>query len=63
MAQGEFTKAEANEMLDALREMWEALPKSKRGDYLGHFNDIGLFIEAARRNAPDEATLEKAGNA
>jgi hypothetical protein len=42
--------------------MFDALPKSKRFDYIGHLNDIGLFIEAAKQAAPDEeAAQEKAG--
>lgn len=54
MAQGEFTKQEADETLKALDEMFRALSKPKQADYLGHFNDICLFIEAAKRAAPDE---------
>ena len=33
----------------------EALPKKKVGEFLGHFNDIFLFIAAAKSAAPDEA--------
>lgn len=52
MAQGDFTKEEATEMLKAVEEVWKALPKSKQGQYFGHLNDISLFIEAAKRAAP-----------
>lgn len=57
MAQGKFTKQEADESLKAVTEMFDALPKSKRYDYIGHLNDIGLFIEAAKLAAPDEAEV------
>lgn len=54
MAQGEFTKEEAEATKDAVNELFEAIPKSKRMDFLGHLNDIFLFIEAAKRVAPEE---------
>lgn len=55
MAQGEFTKQEADRSADALKEIMRSLSKRKQGEFLGHFNDIFLFLEAAKRNAPDEA--------
>ena len=54
MAQGQFTKQEAKETTKAVEELFEAIPKSKRLNYIGHLNDIFLFIEAAQRAAPDE---------
>ena len=54
MAQGEFTKQEAAETIKAVDEMFKALSKAKQGEYLGHLNDICLFLEAAQRTAPDE---------
>jgi len=54
MAQGEFTKEEAAETIKAVDEMYKALSKSRQCEYLGHLNDICLFIEAAQRAAPDE---------
>lgn len=54
MAQGEFTKEEATETLKAIGELYNGLPKSKKGEFIGHLNDISLFIEAAKRAAPDE---------
>lgn len=54
MAQGEFTKQEAKVTLEAVNEMFEAIAKRKQGEYLGHLNDICLFIGAAARNAPDQ---------
>ncbi len=52
MAQGQFTKEEAKATKEALDELFEAIPKSKRIGYIGHLNDIALFIEAASRAAP-----------
>lgn len=51
MAQGDFTKAEAKETMKAINEMFEAIPKSKRTQFIGHLNDVSLFIEAAERAA------------
>lgn len=53
MAQGEFTKEEATETIKAVDELFKALPKSKRGEFFGHLNDISLFLEAAKRVAPE----------
>ena len=47
MAQGDFTKEEAEETAKAVTELMEAIPKSKRYNYLGHYNDIMLFLSAA----------------
>ena len=54
MAQGEFTKQEAAETIKAIDEMYRALSKARQREYVGHLNDICLFIEAAQRAAPDE---------
>lgn len=54
MAQGQFTKEEAEETKLAVDELFKALPKSKQVNFFGHLNDIYLFLEAARRAAPDE---------
>lgn len=54
MAQGEFTKQEADQTAEAVNELFLALSKSKGLAYIGHLNDILLFIQAARNNAPDE---------
>jgi len=52
MAQGEFTKEEAKETEDALQEIMEAFPKKKALDFIGHFNDVFLFLAAAKQAAP-----------
>lgn len=49
MAQGEFTKEEAQRIREASEDMFNGLPKSRRMDYLGHLNDILLFIDAAQK--------------
>jgi len=54
MAQGEFTKQEADETMKAIDELIEAIPKTKRMGFIGHLNDILLFISAAKKHAPDE---------
>lgn len=55
MAQGEFTKEEADAIVEAVEEMFEGLTRLKQQDFVGHLNDIMLFLGAARRNAPEEA--------
>lgn len=54
MAQGEFTKEEATATEEAVSEMFNALPKSKKAEFLGHLNDISLFIAAAKKAAPEK---------
>ena len=54
MAQGDFTKEEAAATIEAFEEVFKALSKPKQGAYLGHANDIFLFLEACKRECPDE---------
>lgn len=62
MAQGEFTKGEASRTKEAVNELFEAIPKSKRFNYLGHLNDILLFLGAAEAVASEEwNTLPREG--
>lgn len=49
-----FTKEEAKKTSDAVSELFDAIPKSKRMNFFGHLNDICLFIEAAGRAAPEK---------
>ncbi len=51
MAQGEFTKEEADETLAA--EMYGGLSKARQAEYFGHLSDIALFIGAAKKVAPE----------
>lgn len=55
MAQGEFTKEEATETQEAFKEVFDALPKRKQCEFLGHANDIYLFLASAKRHAPEGA--------
>ena len=54
MAQGEFTKEEAAETATAVEEMFNALSKKNKMDFIGHLNDIYLFLDAAKAAAPTE---------
>ena len=54
MAQGEFTKQEAEATRVAVQEMWEALTRGKKFDFVGRLNSIFLFLDAAKRRAPGE---------
>lgn len=54
MAIGQFTKEEATSVKEAVDEMFKALSRPKQREYLGHLNEIFLFIEAAGREAPTE---------
>jgi len=54
MAQGDFTKQEADACREALDEIIKSMPRKKFGEFVGHFNDIFLFISAAKNAAPDE---------
>jgi len=58
MAQGDFTKQEGQRVYEILNELFEGLPKTRRMDYIGHLNDIGLFITAAVEHAPGEPLEE-----
>ena len=55
-----FTKEEATETIKAVEEMFEAIPKTRHLDYLGHLNDILLFIESARVAAPESVSPKEA---
>jgi hypothetical protein len=59
MAQGEFTKQECDETMQSVDEMFRAIPRSKQMQYLGHLNDVLLFLGAARAVAPDEPELKQ----
>lgn len=58
MAQGEFTKEEAEETKTAVDEIFDGLSKRNQGGFLGHLNDIHLFLSAAGKAAPSEAGKE-----
>jgi hypothetical protein len=54
MTQGKASKEEASASKEALEEIMKALPKKKAMDFIGHFNDLFLFIEACERVLPSE---------
>ena len=59
MAQGEFTKQEAQATIEAVDDLLKtAIAKKRVPEFIGHFNDIFLFLEAAKRAAPDETKDE-----
>ena len=53
MAQGEFTVAEVKATCEAVQELLLALPQRKRMEYIGHANDIFLFLDAAEKIAAE----------
>jgi len=54
MTQGKFSKEEATSVIEAMEEIMKAFPKSKAGEFIGHFNDLMLFLSAAKKAAPNE---------
>jgi hypothetical protein len=54
MAQGEFTKEEAEQTAKAVNEMFDAFSRPKKMVFLGHLNDVLLFLVAAKKAAPVE---------
>lgn len=57
MAQGQFTKQEAQHAIETVDQMFRAIPKRKALEYIGHLNDVLLFLQAAKRAAPEEKKL------
>lgn len=55
MTQGKFSKEEAEAAIEAVTEVFDSMPKKKKIEFLGHANDIFLFLEAAKREAPSES--------
>jgi hypothetical protein len=60
MTQGKASKEEAKATKIAVDEMFEAIPKRKSLDYIGHLNDICLFLEACIRELPSEEKPKEA---
>ena len=54
MTQGRLSKEEAESCREALDEIMGAMPKNKLIQFVGHFNDIFLFLEAGKRELPSE---------
>lgn len=53
--QGEFTKEECDHADTCLQAVMKAMPKTKARDLIGEFNDLFLFIAAAKKAAPETA--------
>jgi hypothetical protein len=51
MPSDRFTKSEAQNCIDALEEIMKAFPRSKAGEFLSHFDEILLFLKAAKEAA------------
>lgn len=52
MSMGEFTNAGAEEAMEKLKEMFNAIPPADRAGYVHPFSVVGTFIQAAQRNMP-----------
>lgn len=59
MAQDRATREEAIRVKVCVLEMFEAIPKSKRLDFIGHLNDTFLFLEACAKALPSEKDGKK----
>ena len=53
MAQGDFTKEEIAEVRISIDEMFCALSRPNKCAFLGHMNDVLLFLSAAEKHAPN----------
>jgi hypothetical protein len=60
MANDRFTKQEAQSVTEALEEIMKAFPKARVGNFIGHFNDLFLFLSAAKAAAPEAKNGEGA---
>lgn len=61
MAQGQFTKEEAEATREAVIEMFEAIAKSRRMAYIVHLNDVLIFLRVAGEAAPTEVVKQSIG--
>jgi hypothetical protein len=51
---GRFNKEEAQNALDAFKEIFDAMKGKMLNNFIGHANDIFLFLESAKRAAPEK---------
>ena len=54
MTQGKASKEEAIASKEALNEIMKAMPKNKAVEFIGHFNDLFLFLDAVEKVLPGE---------
>jgi hypothetical protein len=52
--QGELSKENAATCKEAVDEMFKALPKTKQMNFIGHLNDVFLFLETGIRELPSK---------
>lgn len=62
MSETRLTKEEAKSCYDAVDEVMKAFPKSKVGSFLGHFNDVLLFLGEAKSKLPSKKEGENPSN-
>lgn len=48
----EFTKENCKDMESCVQEMFDALAKSKKLEYIGHLNELLVFLAKAAEHAP-----------
>jgi len=54
MTQGKLSKEEAENCYEALDEIMKAFQKNKVSEFIGHFNDVLLFLSTAKKELPSE---------
>jgi hypothetical protein len=52
----DLTKQNAKICHEAVNEIFEALPKTKKMENIGNLNEVLLFLEKATRELPDEGS-------
>ena len=53
MSQGDFTQEECDLARECVDEIFTALSKPMKMKFIGHLNDVLLFIAAAKKAAPN----------
>lgn len=51
--QNALCKENAENCLLALDEIFDAIPKKRQSDFIGHLNDLALFLSAAESQLPN----------
>jgi len=59
MTQGKFSKEECTSCEEALTEIMKSMSRNKAAEFIGHFNDLFLFLTAAKAAAPNESVKEQ----
>ena len=49
-----LNKEEAQNCYEAVEEIMKAFPKNKAMEFIGHFNDVMLFLGEAKEKLPAE---------